>query len=121
MAELAWVTKTRRKGTENADVLLGVSSVSRKRKTPMVYFTFYSNAFEKFTDTEYAVFAVKGNKIYFNSAEMNQGYKLSKASANTNVMQVPVNKNLHTALGQHTGSYVMFKDRELGLYYIELR
>ena len=121
MAELAWVTKTRRKGTESADMLLGVSSITKKKKTPMAYFTFYSSSFEKFTDTGYAVFAVKGNKIYFKSAEMNQGYKLSKASAKTNVMQVPISKNLHTALGQHTGSYVMFKDRELGLYYIELR
>lgn len=121
MAELKWITKTRGRGVPEADVLLGVSSDNRKNNEIIAYFTFYGDSYKKFTDTPYAVIAVKGNRVYFNSSQLSQGYKLSKNASNAHVMQIPISRSLHTALKQHTGSYILFKDKELGLYYIDLR
>lgn len=120
-ADLNWYVKQKasRNNATECDLFLSVSS-DKNKKAKAVYVTFYNQSWQQITESGYLVFAVRGNKVYFKEADPSCGYKLSHASANTDVLNVRIGANLHDALMRHRGPYIMFKDKELGLYYIEL-
>lgn len=120
--ELNWIEKNGRLGVaKGADVLV---SVSKKHGNGVgkLYLNFYRGVEKRVSDTGFIVVAIRDNRIYMKSSNMADGYTLAKSGTKgtTKIAQITIPEEDYFMIKRKVGSYILFKDNQLGLYYIEL-
>lgn len=113
--ELKWITKARRHSTNGQDVVISFGKGNR------VYFNFHNGAHKRIGGEAF-VFAVTRHRIYFRKAEIDTGYKFSKADGGNDNARFASMKNddAYAELKGLEGGYDLRLDRNMKLCYVEL-
>lgn len=123
MENLNWLEKNGRLSpVSGADVLV---SVSKKHGNGVgkLYLTFYNKSEKRITDTGYIVVAIRDNRIYLKSSDVSSGYTLSNSGTKgkTKLAQITIPEEDYYRIKRSSGSYILFEDIQLNLFYIELK
>ena len=109
--KLKWVTKNGvQKKAQGYDVSISITEHG-------AYITFRNDCSKRITKGEHFIFAVDGNRIYFDGAECKEGYKLTKKQSKTTTYT-----NIQKECGRFkrfVGDYDLKYDNEEKLSYIE--
>ena len=123
MEELKWVENRGRLGAASgADVLV---SVSKKHGSGVgkLYLTFYNGSEKRVSDTGYITIAIRDNRIYMKSSTVSSGWTLSDSGSKgkSKLAQITIPEKDYFAISEMVGSYILFEDVKLHLYYVELQ
>ena len=124
MEELNWLdnNKGRHNPANGADVLVSVSK-KHGNGTGKLYLTFYNGAEKRVSDTGYITVAIRGNRIYMKSTTVSSGWTLSDSGnkGKSKLAQITIPEKDYFFIQDRVGSYIMFRDPSLNLYYVELQ
>ena len=122
MEELNWIAKNSRlNAAKGADVLVTVST-KHGNGVGKLYLNFYRGAEKRVSETGFIVIAIRDNRIYMKSSDMADGYTLAKSGTRgtAKIAQITIPEEDYFMIKRKVGSYILFKDNQLGLYYVEL-
>lgn len=112
MKNFNWVKKSSNRTQSGADVSL---TCVKGHEGMATHITFRNNIFLRISKTDHFVFAVDGNRIYFNEASKREGYKAyNKKNLNNRYVKVSTN------LPEFIGDYKLEWDSKEGLNYIDI-
>ena len=123
MEELNWLENRGRLGpASGADVLVTVSK-KHGNGVGKLYLTFYNGSEKRVSETGYVTVAIRDNRIYMKSSNVSSGWTLSDSGnkGKSKLAQITIPEKEYFAISEMVGSYILFKDAKLNLYYVELQ
>jgi hypothetical protein len=111
-----WIEKNHyaSKGMKGAD--LTITNSCKEAKKEKISFRFRNGTYKKITQTNYIVFSIIPNRIYFKESDANKGFKLTGYGKYNDSCSFQVAGNYPTLEGSYTIEY----DKKEGLYFIDL-
>lgn len=123
MEELNWLdNRGKHNAASGADVLVTVSK-KHGNGTGKLYLTFYHEAEKRVSDTGYITIAIRGSRIYMKSTTVSSGWTLSDSGSKgkSKLAQITIPEKDYFFIQDRAGSYILFKDPSLNLYYVDLQ
>ena len=116
MAEITWMENERfgKAGVPKENVEVRVRCTSKGTKAgERTKFTFFNNADQKISHSDYMVCGISTNRIYFKEEYLRKGYKVQKVRGGHPFILVKA------VLTQFEGDYRLYLDAQRNLWYIE--
>lgn len=113
--EFNWIEKGfTSKGIKCAD--LTITNSDKKSKKERISFRFRNGVFKKITSTDYMVFAVVNNRIYFKESDKIKGFKLTGFGKESDSCSIQATGNYPVL----EGNYLVEYDKKEHLYFVDL-
>lgn len=115
---ISWVIKSKGYYSGKADIDIHISKSKGKERMAI---TIRNGCHKKF-DSEFIVFGIDGDRLWFAPADASNGYKMSIATSHSDNRYVQcTDETLVTWAHDHVGNYRLSKDVESGLHFVDAR
>lgn len=119
-SKFLWVTKTKVRVKEEDDIVISLANPSKQKPTRATIH-FYNYTSMKVTGTEYVMYGIDGDRIYFAESDNISGFKLTTQTENRIAISQVTDPKFVEWCRAHIGGYKLRLDSSSGLYYAECR